>query len=127
MLLPGIRGVSATAGVSADPAELAARTPAAQAGQVLADRAVASTTRQSAELASATREALDSALESAREKARLAQASLEFSVDDESGRTVVKVLDSQTNEVIRQIPSEEMLAIARNLDRIEGLLLRQTA
>ncbi len=43
------------------------------------------------------------------------QRKLEFSVDEESGKDVVRVLDKQTDEVIRQIPSEEVLAIARNI------------
>jgi flagellar protein FlaG len=54
-------------------------------------------------------------------------SNLLFSLDQETGKTVIKIVDSQTNEVIRQIPSEEVLAIARNLDRIEGLLLKQKA
>lgn len=40
---------------------------------------------------------------------------LQFSVDKESGRTVVTVVDAETGEKIRQIPSEEVLALARNL------------
>ncbi len=40
---------------------------------------------------------------------------LEFRVDKETGRTVVTVLDAETGEKIRQIPSEEVLALARNL------------
>jgi uncharacterized FlaG/YvyC family protein len=43
------------------------------------------------------------------------QRSLEFSVDEESGRTVVKVMDTKTDEVIRQIPPEEVLRILRNI------------
>ena len=57
-----------------------------------------------------------------------AQASnLLFSIDDDSGKTVVKVVDSSTKETIRQIPSEEILSIAKALDKLQGLLLRQTA
>ncbi len=52
---------------------------------------------------------------------------LEFSVDAETGKTVVTVVSAGTKEVIRQIPSEEMLAIAHALDRLQGLLLRQKA
>lgn len=52
---------------------------------------------------------------------------LQFSVDEASGSNVVRVVDRSTQEVIRQIPSEEMLAIARALDRIQGLLIRQKA
>lgn len=54
-------------------------------------------------------------------------SNLVFSIDDDSGRTVVKVVDSSTEETIRQIPSEEVLEIARALDKLQGLLLRQTA
>ena len=52
---------------------------------------------------------------------------LQFSIDDATGRTVVRVTDAQTGEMIRQIPSEELLSIARSLDRMQGLLLRQKA
>jgi len=43
------------------------------------------------------------------------QRDLRFSVDEASGETVVKVLDRQTEEVIRQIPDETFLELARNL------------
>lgn len=52
---------------------------------------------------------------------------IEFSVDAESNRTVVKVVDQQTREVIRQMPSAEALEIGKALDRVQGLLLRQKA
>lgn len=52
---------------------------------------------------------------------------LEFSVDTDSKRTVVKVIDQQTKEVIRQIPSEETLEIAKALDTVKGLLIKQQA
>ncbi|TFV94000.1 flagellar protein FlaG, partial [Oxalobacteraceae bacterium OM1] len=52
---------------------------------------------------------------------------LEFSIDDQTDRTVVKVVDTQTKEVIRQIPTEETLEISRALDQATGLLIRQKA
>ena len=52
---------------------------------------------------------------------------LEFSTDAETGRTVVKVMDSATGEVVRQIPMEEMLALAKSLDRLQGLLFHTKA
>ena len=52
---------------------------------------------------------------------------LTFSIDEDSGKTVVKIIDSSTKEVIRQIPSEEMLGIAQALDKIQGLLIKQKA
>jgi flagellar protein FlaG len=41
---------------------------------------------------------------------------LHFQVDESSGRTVITVINEKTNEVVRQIPSEELLAIARSLE-----------
>lgn len=52
---------------------------------------------------------------------------LEFSVDSDSERPIVKVVDHQTNQVIRQIPTQEALEIAKALDRLQGLLIRQQA
>lgn len=52
---------------------------------------------------------------------------LVFSVDTDSERIVVKVVDQQTSEVIRQIPSEVSLEIAKSLDQIIGNLVREKA
>ncbi|HJW54198.1 MAG TPA: flagellar protein FlaG [Burkholderiaceae bacterium] len=52
---------------------------------------------------------------------------LEFSIDTDSNRTIVKVVDQTTKEVLRQIPSEEILAISKALDQTQGLLIRQKA
>lgn len=51
---------------------------------------------------------------------------IQFSIDEGSGQTVVKVTDPGTGEMIRQIPSEEVLAIARSLEQPQGLLLNTT-
>jgi flagellar protein FlaG len=51
---------------------------------------------------------------------------LEFATDD-GGDMVVRVVDRDTNEILRQIPSREMLAIARALDRVQGLLIQARA
>jgi flagellar protein FlaG len=52
---------------------------------------------------------------------------LVFSVDTDSNRTIVKVVDQKTKEVIRQIPTPEALEIAKALDTVQGLLIKQTA
>ena len=45
------------------------------------------------------------------------QSNLSFSVDEGTGKTVVRVVRSSTGELVRQIPSEEALAIAASLER----------
>lgn len=51
------------------------------------------------------------------------QRDMDFSVDGATGRVVVKVIDSESEQVIRQIPSEEMLAISKHL--VEALETEQ--
>jgi flagellar protein FlaG len=52
---------------------------------------------------------------------------LEFEVDHDTHEVVVKLVDTQDGSVLRQVPSQEMLAIARALDRMQTLLLRGQA
>jgi flagellar protein FlaG len=60
---------------------------------------------------------------------------LQFSVDETTERVVIKVLDSETEEVIREIPSEEALALAKFLTeqqeaestQLEGLIIQVQA
>ncbi len=55
------------------------------------------------------------------------QRNLEFSVDKETNRVVVKVIDAESGEVVRQIPAESVLAMARDLRKEKGLLFAQRA
>lgn len=72
-------------------------------------------------------EELEAAVSSVREYIKPFNSDLQFSVNDETDKVIVKVVDSETKEVIRQIPSEEMLAIAKALDSIKGLFIKQQA
>ncbi len=47
---------------------------------------------------------------------------LVFNIDKDTKEVVVKVVDPKTNEVIRQIPPEELLEIRKRLDEIMGIL-----
>jgi len=48
---------------------------------------------------------------------------LNFQVDDESGKTVIKVYDRESDQLIRQIPNELVLELARRLNEEEPSLL----
>ncbi|MDH4656354.1 MULTISPECIES: flagellar protein FlaG [unclassified Pseudomonas] len=52
---------------------------------------------------------------------------LSFTLDDSSGRVVVKVTDAASGEVIRQIPSEEALQLAESLEEARSLLFKAEA
>jgi len=55
------------------------------------------------------------------------QRQLQFSVDEESGKTVIKVIDTETEEIIRQIPPEIILEIQKRLGETNGLLFQSSA
>ena len=46
-------------------------------------------------------------------------------VDPSTGAVVVKVSDDKTGEIVRQIPSEEALRVARNIEALTGILVDQ--
>ncbi len=52
---------------------------------------------------------------------------LEFSVDESSGKVVVKVIASDSGEVVRQIPNEEVLKLAESLSDASSLLFSAKA
>jgi len=50
------------------------------------------------------------------------QRNLSFSLDEGSGHTVIKVMDTESGELIRQIPSEDVLAVASQLRDVREML-----
>lgn len=74
-----------------------------------------------------TREEVTKALKQINEAMPSSATRLEFSLDDDTSRTIVKIVDQSTKEVVRQIPTVEALQIAKSLDKLAGLLINQTA
>lgn len=62
------------------------------------------------------------AVSSIQEYVQTVRRDINFSLDDSSGRMVVKVTDTSSGEVIRQIPSEEALKLAESLSAARSLL-----
>lgn len=71
----------------------------------------------------ARREDLDDAVSQLNDFVQSVQRDLQFEVDNELGQTIVKVVDQQTREVIRQIPDEVALRLAEKLQQDEPLTL----
>lgn len=67
--------------------------------------------------------ALKEAITRLNEYVQSVQRDLQFNLDETSGKTVIKVLDRNTQEVIRQIPDELVLKLARNLHQDEPVNL----
>lgn len=52
---------------------------------------------------------------------------LHFQLDERTGDPVVQVMDSESGDLIRQIPPEELLALRGKLEELRGILLDQKA
>ncbi len=74
-----------------------------------------------------TLEQVKSSLHEFQQAVQKAAPGLQLSVDEELGVTVVKFVDTETQEVLRQFPSEEMLHIAKSVIKMQGLLVSKVA
>ena len=52
---------------------------------------------------------------------------LSFSIEESTGRTVIKVYDAETDELIRQIPPEDTLRLANSITQNPSLLIKERA
>ncbi len=73
--------------------------------------------------ATVSAEMVDRVAQDVADRLQTNQRQLQFSVDSATSSTVVRVIDSETKELIRQIPSEEILTISRRLEVATGLLV----
>ncbi len=86
-----------------------------------AEQAVNEKTEQKSPLEPPDKSELEKAVESINDFLQASKRSLEFSVDEISGRTVIKVMDAERKEVIRQIPPETALELMQKLRDGDGM------
>ncbi|WP_028768677.1 flagellar protein FlaG [Shewanella fidelis] len=72
-------------------------------------------------------EALMSVTDELNDMMSLMRKGLAFRVDEDSGQSVVSVMDVASGDVIRQIPNEEALELAQKLAEVAGFLLKTEA
>ncbi|MDZ7754719.1 MAG: flagellar protein FlaG [Gammaproteobacteria bacterium] len=70
---------------------------------------------------------IDAAVGELNDLAQSIRRELKFSVDDASGRPVIEVYDANTEELIRQIPPEQVLNVLRQLKEFDSGLLQEKA
>lgn len=96
-----------------------------QVNELIAGDSKAQTAALNADEASQTEKKLplDEVVSAAKEANSMLQAvnrNLEFKVDDSTNKVVVKIVDSKSGEVVRQIPSEEVMAFIKRMQELEG-------
>jgi flagellar protein FlaG len=68
---------------------------------------------------------VEEVLEAFQDLSETIQTKLSFSVDDNNNEIVVKVFDKESNELIRQFPSEEMLSLQDKMTDLAGFLFNE--
>jgi flagellar protein FlaG len=73
-------------------------------------------------------EELQKVVKNLNEHVQMINRNLQFSVDEDSGRSVIRVVNAETQELVRQIPSEEALRISRvikeQISDVSGLIFQ---
>jgi len=77
--------------------------------------------------AEAMRKNLQAAIEHLNKELASAGRNLGFTVDDVLNRPIVKVTNTQTGEVVRQIPSDAVIKVAHTFEELKGLLYDATS
>ncbi len=72
-----------------------------------------------------SKEEIEALVQELNKMMQIVGTTLSFYVDENTKRTVVKVLDARTKEVIRQIPPEEMLKVSQKISELLGILIDQ--
>jgi len=83
--------------------------------------------QESTEADPASIEELQDAVARINDHMQLERRNLQFNLDRESGHTVVKVINAETEELIRQFPSEEVLQLSKTLQDVSGNLFKAEA
>lgn len=127
-----IQSVGASSSQYAPPVQTPAQSAGAGAVRTAEATPEASRAKQANATQSPTRtpptgEQLNQAVKQIQDVIKQTANSLQFSIDEDIGVTVVKVIDTESKKVIRQIPSEEVMDIAKALDKLQGLLVKQQA
>ena len=74
-----------------------------------------------------SRKQLQEAIQMLNEQMKTSGRNLNFSIDQEVNRTIIKVKNSNTGELVRQIPDETVLRVAHSIEKVKGMLLDELA
>ena len=124
MALEGIQDVALKVATPEIQSSGASRHAAAEA---LASQTERLATEQEQPISDVSRETLQEAIDQLNHAVSILNHRLNFSIDGDTGRLMAKVIDTKTNEVIRQVPPERVLAFVRRFQEFMGLFLDEKA
>lgn len=108
-------------GVNTSKADLKLPEPAVVKKKVEQDKSQAASEAAANKKEPHPKSELDAAVESANEIGQMLKRKLNFSIDSGTERVVVRVIDEESGEVVRQVPPQEMLRIAAHLKQLREM------
>lgn len=121
----GLNNDSTTGNRAADDAKAAA---AAKAAKLASEGVVSSDSGDKADKTKPADTALlKQSVASLNKLLQPTQGSIEFSVDEDTGKTLLKVVDTETNTVLLQIPSKQALALSQSIGQTTGVFIKDSA
>jgi len=74
---------------------------------------------------SLSEEEIESIIKELNQFIQIFNTKIAFEIDKETKKTILRIVDVETNEVIRQIPPEELLQISRRISELLGLIINE--
>lgn len=114
--MAGITSEIAVGGISDE----ASKVESAQAAEVRLERQEMAESRQAlmSEQSTVSRGKIDRVVNELKEFVQTMQRDLNFHIDDVTGQVVIQVVETSTNQVVRQIPEAEVFAMAQHLEEM---------
>lgn len=95
--------------------------------EAVREQETASATQERSELEQLSNEEIEELAKFLNDSVDLFNISIHFELNQDIDRVVVQVTDKNTGEIIRQIPSDELIALAERLNEMVGVLFNETA
>lgn len=126
-----INGISTlTTNTTVTPTELATptgRLVTSDQKAVAADNAINVSTAKAVPVTPPTESDLKSALNAINKYLAPSPNDIQFVQDKDSGITLVQIVDTATGSVVRQIPTQQVVDISKDLAKLQGLLVKEKA
>ncbi|GAA4015282.1 flagellar protein FlaG [Actimicrobium antarcticum] len=127
MDISGVSSARPAAPVSAEQIRTAAPQPPAISPSLVADNGVKLTASKAEKTAAPSDSDVKQSIAVVNSYLKQTLNGIEFSQDKETGQTLVKILDTTSGKVIRQIPTVQAIEISKDIGKLQGLLIKDKA
>ncbi|MEB0136409.1 flagellar protein FlaG [Actimicrobium sp. CCC2.4] len=127
MDITGLSSARPAAPVSVDQTRLAAPRSPAVSAPVVADNGINVTATTTVKPVPPSDIEVEQSIKEVNKYLKETLNGIEFSQDKDTGQTLVKIVDTTSGKVIRQIPTAQAVEISKDIGKLQGLLIKDKA